>query len=82
VRAVAAQRARRVRLVAEGRPRVGFAYFIWRKPYMTANADTFASSLLEQAGGVNVYGAHEERYPETSIEQLLRAYRFQGDVCC
>jgi hypothetical protein len=21
---------------------------------------------------VNVYGAHEERYPETSIEQLLR----------
>jgi ABC-type Fe3+-hydroxamate transport system substrate-binding protein len=65
-------RARRVRLAAEGRPRVGFAYFIWRKPYMTANADTFASSLLEQAGGVNVYGAHEERYPETSIEELLR----------
>jgi len=65
-------RARRVRLAAQGRPRVGFAYFIWRKPYMTANADTFASSLLEQAGGVNMYGAHAERYPETSIEELLR----------
>lgn len=65
-------RARRVRLAAQGRPRVGFAYFIWRKPYMTANADTFASSLLEQAGGVNVYGAHAERYPETGIDELRR----------
>ena len=65
-------RARRVRLAAVDRPRVTFAYLVWRKPYMTLNADTFASALLEQAGGVNVYGVHTERYPETTVDELVR----------
>src|SRR5262245_39900024 len=48
-------RSERVRRAAEGRPRVPFAYLIWRKPWMSVNADTFASALLEQAGGRNVF---------------------------
>ena len=66
------QRARRVRLAAVDRPKTTFAYLVWRKPYMSVNGDTFASALLEQAGGVNVYGTHAARYPETSVEELVR----------
>ncbi len=65
-------RARRVRKAAVDRSRVTFAYLVWRKPYMSVNADTFASALLEQAGGVNVFGAHTERYPETSVAELVK----------
>lgn len=50
-----------------------FAYLIWRKPWMSVNRDTFASALLEQAGGHNVFGAADERYPELDIEALVAA---------
>lgn len=39
-----------------------FAYLIWRKPWMSVNADTFASALLTQAGGRNVFARGEPRY--------------------
>ena len=37
---------------------------------MSVNADTFASSLLELAGGVNVFAARSERYPEITVDEL------------
>jgi ABC-type Fe3+-hydroxamate transport system substrate-binding protein len=52
---------------------VRFAYLIWRKPWMSVNHDTFASDLLCQAGGINVFAGVEQRYPEIAIEQLIAA---------
>jgi ABC-type Fe3+-hydroxamate transport system substrate-binding protein len=64
------QRAERVRERAQGRERIAFAYLIWRKPWMSVNRDTFASDLLEQAGGRNVFAAKSERYPEITLDEL------------
>lgn len=67
------RRAERVRSRVAGRPRVRFAYLIWRKPWMSVNADTFAHALLELAGGENVFGARPVRYPEVTAEGLEAA---------
>jgi ABC-type Fe3+-hydroxamate transport system substrate-binding protein len=64
-------RSDRVRREATGRRSVRFAYLIWRSPWMTVSADTFAHSLLVQAGGENVFESRRERYPEISIENLV-----------
>lgn len=63
-------RATRVRAAAVGARPVRFAYLIWRKPWMSVNGDTFASTLLAQAGGVNVFASRSERYPEITAEEL------------
>ena len=54
----AALRARydEVRAAAAGRrPRRVFCP-IWRKPYMTINADTYIHDMLAVSGGINVFG--------------------------
>jgi ABC-type Fe3+-hydroxamate transport system substrate-binding protein len=61
------------RLKADSRPRVRFAYLIWRKPFMAVNGDTYASALLELAGGENVFAERADRYPEVSAEELAAA---------
>lgn len=66
-------RASRVRESSRDARKVPFAYLIWRKPWMSVNDDTFASCLLAQAGGTNVFAAHKDRYPEISAEELGRA---------
>lgn len=66
-------RSARVRAAAQGRRAVPFAYLIWRKPYMAVNGDTFASALLELAGGCNVFAEHTERYPEIAVDALASA---------
>ncbi len=63
-------RTARVRREAAGKPPVRFAYLVWRKPWMTVNADTFAHALLSQAGGVNVFADRAERYPEIEAAEL------------
>ena len=45
------------------------AYFIWRKPWMSAAADTFIHDMIKRIGWQNVYGGHL-RYPETSLQEL------------
>ena len=67
--------ARHARVVesARGRPRVGFAYLIWREPLMTLNADTFVSALLTDAGGENVFGDRSVRYPTITDAELRAA---------
>jgi ABC-type Fe3+-hydroxamate transport system substrate-binding protein len=52
---------------------VRFAYLIWRKPWMSVNADTFAHALLTLAGGDNVFGARPVRYPEVTADALGEA---------
>lgn len=66
-------RSARVRAAAAGRAPVRWAYLIWRKPWMTVNRDTFVQSLLEQAGGENVFAERAERYPEITLEDLAAA---------
>jgi ABC-type Fe3+-hydroxamate transport system substrate-binding protein len=58
---------------ARGAREISFAYLIWRKPWMTVNADTFASALLTQAGGRNVFASRRERYPTIDLHDLARA---------
>jgi ABC-type Fe3+-hydroxamate transport system substrate-binding protein len=67
------ERAERVRRRAARAPRVRFAYLIWRKPWMSVNADTFAHALLELAGGANVFGDRPVRYPEVTADALAEA---------
>jgi ABC-type Fe3+-hydroxamate transport system substrate-binding protein len=64
------QRTERVRKDTRGRERVSFAYLVWRKPWMSVNADTFASALLTQAGGRNVFASKGDRYPEITLDEL------------
>ena len=46
------------------------AYLIWKKPYMCAARSTFIDSWLWHLGFRNIFGA-QERYPETSLEELV-----------
>ena len=67
------RRTERVRSEARGLRSVSCAYLIWRKPWMSVNRDTFAHALLEQAGGRNVFATKAERYPEITLDELVRA---------
>lgn len=67
------RRAVDARMRAAGKPRVRFAYLIWRKPFMAVNGDTYASALLELAGGENVFAARPDRYPEITTDDLAAA---------
>ncbi|MCH9650975.1 MAG: helical backbone metal receptor [Deltaproteobacteria bacterium] len=63
----------RAETVARNRPPLRFAYLIWRKPWMTVNGDTYVSSLLEMAGGKNVFQLQTDRYPPIDAEELAAA---------
>ena len=47
-----------------------FAYLIWRAPWMTVNAETYSSALLELAGGVNIFADRQPRYPVFRPDEL------------
>lgn len=47
---------------------------IWREPWMSVGADTYAHDLLALCGGVNVFAAREDRrYPRVTEEEILAA---------
>jgi len=46
---------------------------IWRRPYMTINADTYMSDMLAQCGGDNVFAALARRYPEVGLAEVAAA---------
>lgn len=46
------------------------AYFIWKDPWMSVGRDTFIHDVLDLAGMENVFAGREERYPETTFEEL------------
>jgi ABC-type Fe3+-hydroxamate transport system substrate-binding protein len=62
---------RAARLDAE-RPRRRGAVFVWRRPWMTMNGDTYGSSLLAALAVDNVFAAELERYPETTLAEVAR----------
>ncbi len=43
---------------------------IWRKPWMSFNADTYASDILAGAGGTNVCAGAGERYPVIDLDSI------------
>jgi ABC-type Fe3+-hydroxamate transport system substrate-binding protein len=45
---------------------------IWKNPYMTINRDTFVHSILEEAGGENVFADAPERYPRFELKDAAR----------
>ncbi|MFT5291699.1 MAG: iron complex transport system substrate-binding protein [Planctomycetota bacterium] len=46
-----------------------FAFLIWRRPWMAAGKDTYASALLEHCGGQNVF-REDAGYPTFELEHL------------
>jgi ABC-type Fe3+-hydroxamate transport system substrate-binding protein len=44
-------------------PRTRFFVAIWKDPWMTANAETYVSALLELSGAVNVFADRRRRFP-------------------
>jgi ABC-type Fe3+-hydroxamate transport system substrate-binding protein len=42
----------------------------WRRPYMTCNGDTYASSVLGLLGLRNVYAGDAVRYPEVTLDDV------------
>jgi ABC-type Fe3+-hydroxamate transport system substrate-binding protein len=44
---------------------------IWREPWMTFNADTFASDLMTLCGAQNVFADRERRYPLAADYDLI-----------
>jgi ABC-type Fe3+-hydroxamate transport system substrate-binding protein len=46
---------------------------IWRRPWMTVNADTYGSSLLALCGVETVFGDHIDRYPVVGDDEVRAA---------
>jgi len=44
---------------------------IWKNPWMTFNADTYAHDVLRMLGFNNIFGSAGERYPRTTIEEVI-----------
>lgn len=44
---------------------------IWRRPWMTLNADTYGSSMLQALGVVNIFGDRPTRYPRTDLDEAI-----------
>jgi ABC-type Fe3+-hydroxamate transport system substrate-binding protein len=46
------------------------AVLVWRRPWVTANYDTYGSSLLDLLGIENVFAGARDRYPETTLDEI------------
>ena len=46
---------------------------IWRRPWMTSNADTYGMSVLRALGVAGVFDDASERYPEVTLEAAAAA---------
>jgi ABC-type Fe3+-hydroxamate transport system substrate-binding protein len=44
---------------------------IWKNPWMTFNADTYAHDVLRMLGFNNIFASAGDRYPSTTIEQAI-----------
>lgn len=60
-----------------------YAYWIWKDPWMTISDDTYVADLLRMAGGLNVFGRENERYPATrpgeAIERGAEVHFFPSE---
>jgi ABC-type Fe3+-hydroxamate transport system substrate-binding protein len=44
---------------------------IWKNPWMTFNADTYAHDVLRMLGFNNIFASAGERYPRTTIDEAI-----------
>jgi ABC-type Fe3+-hydroxamate transport system substrate-binding protein len=63
-------RLEEARAAAARRPPVTVFYPVWRDPYMTIGADTYAHEVLAVCGGANVFADRAERYPAVTLEEV------------
>ncbi len=61
----------RRRLAGRAAPRI--FYPIWRRPWMTIGRDTYAHDMLTVCGGDNVFAGSASRYPEVTLDEVVRA---------
>lgn len=61
-----------VRRVTRGRVPPEILYVVWFDPLTTAGPGTFISELIEIAGGRNVFGDAAARWPQVSLEEVVR----------
>jgi ABC-type Fe3+-hydroxamate transport system substrate-binding protein len=64
----------RAEVEAVARAPVRVFYAIWKKPWMSINADTYIHDVLQRAGAANVCAGLANRYPEA------RPAMFAGEV--
>lgn len=50
-------------------PRLTAFVPIWRRPWMTINADTYGASLLAAVGVATVFGGATDRFPGVTLEE-------------
>lgn len=55
-----------------------FACAIWKNPWMWCGGDTYVSSLIECAGGINVL-RDEKRYPARDVSEIRADFIFLPD---
>ena len=67
------RRVRHVTTVTEHLPRPKVFFQIGLDSLVTAGRDTFLNELVRLAGGVNIAGDSDTRYPRLSIERILTA---------
>jgi ABC-type Fe3+-hydroxamate transport system substrate-binding protein len=46
---------------------------VWKNPWMSFNADTYAHDVLRMLGFNNIFAAAGERYPRVTLEQALES---------
>lgn len=61
------------RLAAEASKAVRVFVPIWRDPWMTFNADTYAHDVLRVCGGYNVFAGSTLRYPSVTLDEVVAA---------
>jgi ABC-type Fe3+-hydroxamate transport system substrate-binding protein len=44
---------------------------IWKKPWMSFNADTYAHDVLRMLGYNNIFASAGERYPVTTLDEAV-----------
>jgi len=45
---------------------------VWKTPWITFNADTYAHDVLRLLGFINVFATADARYPRTTLAEALR----------
>jgi iron complex transport system substrate-binding protein len=58
--------------LARTRPRRRVFYVVYNDPPMTAGAGTFITQLLGVAGGENIFGQVETKWPTVALEEVVR----------
>jgi iron complex transport system substrate-binding protein len=62
----------RVAAAVDGREPIDVLYLLWADPPWTAGGGTFIDEVIELAGGRNVFGDAPGRWPQVSLEEIVR----------